>query len=847
VDLGSTTIEVATPTARATVTRAPFRLSIADGAGRGVLDQVVNDRAAPLVDVPVPSPIPGGSQSYTAPALYQPFSFTVGDRADAQVPAGQWEANQLAGLEAGVQYSAREVIAAKPDGDGVDLTLSTSDPTGRTLSVRIAPGPGGAIRVSARPVPATGVAAMADSFATTPGQPFHGFGGRHNALDQRGSSFYNWVAQQNVGPGAVSPLVTPLPGAGGDRYEFPAGPQAAYYVQSEFVSDRYGFLLDRDELSHWRLASDRPDAWQVAVATPALDYTVVPGEPSKAIAGITAISGRHEVPPEWGLGPMLDRLVRYPSEGADAYKHEVQQDIADIDRYHLPLTGYRIEAWQYYTRDELRQVIRQLSERGIKALLYFRSFVGQDTIGTDSPSYFDEARSRGYLTRTAGGQPYVFVTNFNSPGGLIDFTNPDAVKWWQGRIREALDLGASGFMQDFGEQVQDDMHFADGSTGATMHNRYPVLFHRATRQAVDAWEREHPDRPRVFWYTRSGYSGSPGSAAYEMSNFPGDATTDWSHAFGLQSIATDMLNRGVGGAYGYNQDIGGYFDVGPYSPTTKELFIRWAELAVFTPVFRLHGSVSAGTHTPWSYDAETVRIYNALSQLHTRARPLIMKLWREAAKTGMPVTRPLWLAAPGDAEAAKQDQEWLLGDDLLTAPVVEQGATSRDVYFPRGCWQDANTSERHTGPGSARVAAPLDRLPWFVRCGRDPLGSASCTDTVAPLSKLTSARARSGRITASGTSRDRGCSGAIARVYVSLARVRGRACRFVTAGGKLEARARPCRRPVLIRAHGTRSWTLSLPARRLPPGHYRVQVRAIDKRGNKEHPRKTASARLRLR
>ncbi len=296
--------------------------------------------------------------------------------------------------------------------------------------------------------------------------------------------------------------------------------------------------------------------------------------------------------------------------------------------------------------------------------------------------------------------------------------------WWQSRIRGALDLGADGFMQDFGEQVQADMHFADGEVGATMHNRYPVLYHAVTRQAVEDYQRAHPAR-QLFFFTRAGYSGTPGSAASEGANFPGDETTDFSRSAGLASQTTDMLNRAVGGAYGFSTDIGGYFDLGPYQPTTKELFLRWAEWAALSPLFRLHGSVLAGTHTPWSYDQQTVAVYEQLARLHASARSLILRLWQEAAHTGVPITRPLWLAYPGDTTAAAQDQEWLLGPDVLVAPVVEQGVASRSVYFPAGCWQSPGASGPVNGPISRTVAAGLDTLPYYFRCGTHPFNPPS--------------------------------------------------------------------------------------------------------------------------
>jgi len=180
-----------------------------------------------------------------------------------------------------------------------------------------------------------------------------------------------------------------------------------------------------------------------------------------------------------------------------------------------------------------------------------------------------------------------------------------------------------------------------------------------------------------------------------------------------------MLNRAIGGAFGYSTDIGGYYDY-TTPPTTKPLFLRWAEWAALSPIFRLHGAGRTGTHTPWSFDLQTVHVYNQLSLLHERAAPLILKLWKYADRTGIPPTRPLWLEFPSDPRAAAQGQEWTLGDDVLVAPVVTEGATSRSVYFPRGCWREPQTGLTENGPRSAVVNAPLTQLPFFFRCGTSP-------------------------------------------------------------------------------------------------------------------------------
>jgi alpha-glucosidase (family GH31 glycosyl hydrolase) len=728
--IGPDRVVVRGPGWRATIERSPLRIAFAGAHGRTLLAQVPNTGQAPLASPGTPDPIPLGNDTADRPSLYAPLTFTVGAARDFQYPAQQWNGNMLAGTEAGVTYSARDVVSAAREGDGVRLEVSTSDPSGRRLVVTVAPGPHRTVSVHAVPTPADGVATVGDSFASGAGEAFRGFGGRHNALDQRGSDFYNWIEQENLGAGALQPGIGPLPGTGGDGYLFPNAAAAAYWVQSSFVSSRgYGFLLDRDEISRWRMASDAGDEWQVSAAAPELSYLVAPAASARgAMRRLSAVGGRHRPPPRWALRGQLDRAVLFPSDNGADYMARFEDDLKHIRAGDIELGAYRIEGWWFFDDATVRRMIGELHSLGIKALLYYRPFFDGGT-GVNDPDGYDALVNNGWAATTATGDPYRFVDNFDDAAVLLDVTDPGARAWWESRIRRGLDLGADGFMQDFGEQVQVDMHFDDGSTGAAMHNRYPRLYHALTRSILDRYRREHPGRT-FFWYTRSGYSGTPGTAASETSNFPGDETTDWSRSSGLASLTTDMLNRAVGGAFGFNTDIGGYFDVGPYPPTTKELLLRWAEWAALSPIFRLHGSVAAGTHTPWSFDAETVAIYRTFSRLHDRAAPYILRWWRHARRTGVPLTRPLWLAYPRDADAARQDQEWLLGPDVLVAPVVTEGADGREVYFPRGCWEVGDTGERYAGPSSLRVAAPLARLPYFFRCGTQPFGPSRkrCVD-----------------------------------------------------------------------------------------------------------------------
>ena len=717
---------------RAVIQRNPLRIRYEDESGAAVLQQVANTLPSPYLPVNVPEP-GAGNDMFPDQALYSPFTFEVGGAVNVQFPAAPWQGNLLLAGDAGIQYAATNVTQANCVGNTATLTVATNDPTGRTLTLTVQPDESGlqALQVRATLMPSTGVVAIADSFDSGTDEEFFGFGGRHNSLSQRGHTFPNWVTQENFGAGPLQPGVDVIPGIGGSTYQFPNGATAAYYPQALFYSSRpYGFLLENSELARFKMAySARPDAWQVSAAASELRYVVAPGNVQQKIKTLTGINGRHRVPPAWALGPTLLRGVKVLSadaDTADTYTAKVNADLDRIEQDQLPITSYSIEGWDFINRDQLAGIVTRIRAKQYHPMMYIRAYTARDAANTENPQYFTESLSNGYC----GKVPllnvcYVFGSPFITGVALaIDYTNPAAVNWWSDRIRLMLDLGADGFMQDFGESVMTDMVFANGETGLTMHNKYPAIYHATTRAVLDQYQAEHPDRAKAaggafYFFNRSGYSGRKGSAAHENANFPGDNMTDWSRSNGLASSITDMLNRGVGGAYGYTTDIGGYLDQLTGAPT-KELFIRWSQLAALTPIFRVHNSSTNGPRMPWSYDAETQAIWTQMAQLHIKAKPLILKLWKEAQTTGIPVTRPLWLLYPDDREGYTQDQQFLLGNDVLVAPVVTQGATSRDVYFPKGCWRQPETDESFNGPAHITVNAPISSLPYFFRCGSKP-------------------------------------------------------------------------------------------------------------------------------
>jgi len=576
--------------------------------------------------------------------------------------------------------------------------------------------------------------------------------------------------------------------------------------------------LQNADQGKWQFSVAVPwvDASQPSSADPdfALDYTVAVGATNTVIANLTRINGRNALPPEWAEGPTISRTVQLPlsipnpyrdpnlppdptdlinvpgtGDSPDSYWQKVQNDLTQIETLNLPVSAYAFEGWSVlkYAHDEngqelgdaaVQQVIARLHARKIRAIAYVRPYFSVDGLLTQDFDDYAEVTMFHLVAKAADGSDYVWRDRNDAV--LLDLNNPYATEWLSQRLVAMLDLGFDGFHSDFGEQVTDDMYFVqiDGmgnvsfESGLTMHNKYPVLLSTLTRNVTTSYQAAHPQRGPIFFFSRSGYSAvnhcapnasgvvacsrGQGSAAADYANHPGDATTDWTVSSGIASQIPDMLNRGIGGNYGFNIDIGGYADfvgqtANPYDPnyyqgTSKELFIRWTQLAALTPFFRVHNSGLTGVRQPWSFDAETLNIWKQMAALHKLATPYIRSAWNNALSTGTPIMRPMWLAFPTDNVATNLDQQYLLGADILVAPIVTPAAANptgkHRVYLPVGLWLDPNALLSNIGkPANQRepvlynnastgrwieVPSELNRLPFFLRANKLPFDANTC-------------------------------------------------------------------------------------------------------------------------
>ena len=409
------------------IDRRPFALRVLDVDGNAVIASV-----------------PGVSRA--GGTLYAPLVAVRGFEPELREPflPAQPDPNPKRPAKAR-RAAATRVTGVRRDGEGVRLRVGS-------LTVTVQPDAAGTFAIEA-----SGAPAVAMAFRSSRREAFHGFGGYRESTNARGRQIQTAVS----------------------GYNYPDPRPAYYYVQPEFLSSRgYGVLLDQDERASFRMASDRRGAWRVT-APGRLRLVVAP---QRAMGSLSAITGRHALPPEWSTGQILWRATRPQTTTPESYEEAIRADLDRIERENLTISGYAFEGWAILRREALTEIIERLRSRGIRPVLYIRSFVSNDGAATDPPGVFDDAVGRGYVARHADGSPYFYGSTFLAArSAVVDFTNPEALGWWQGRIREMLELGAEGFMSDFGEDVLGDMVFADGSTGATMRNRYPVLQQRGAR------------------------------------------------------------------------------------------------------------------------------------------------------------------------------------------------------------------------------------------------------------------------------------------------------------------------------------------------------------------------------
>lgn len=302
------------------------------------------------------------------------------------------------------------------------------------------------------------------------------------------------------------------------------------------------------------------------------------------------------------------------------------------------------------------------------------------------------------------GETYTFL----GPRGdmtTVDLSSPDAHAYIKERMAAAVtEVGLDGWMADFAEWLPIDAELASGEDARAFHNTYPEAWQRLTREVMDEL------RPDGDWlmFARSGWTGTQSVA---MIHWAGDQEADWEHTDGLPTVVPAMLTLSMSGQPFVTHDIAGFSG----GPSTEELYLRWTELGAFSPYMRTHDGNERDRNWRWDADPSTTAHFARMARIHEVLAPELEALAAEAATTGAPLVRHLLFEFPDDPETWSLSDQYLLGPDLLVAPILEEGATAREVYVPEGTWYDVWTGEAVDGPAWVTADGPIGQPPVFSR------------------------------------------------------------------------------------------------------------------------------------
>jgi len=361
--------------------------------------------------------------------------------------------------------------------------------------------------------------------------------------------------------------------------------------------------------------------------------------------------------------------------------------------------------WQFeeFMYPDLPKSIKKLEEKGIRTLGYINPFLALEG------SLYQEAKEKGFILKNALGEEYlVEVTTF--PAAIVDLSNPQAYLWLKEIIKKnMLSIGLSGWMADFGEYTPCDCIPFNGEDAALLHNKFPVIWAKLNREAVEEMQKLGD----VVFFTRSGYSFSQ---RYSTLMWNGDQMVDWSVDDGLPSVIPASLSLGLSGFGISHSDIGGYttFDnqLGKII-RSKELFMRWTELAAFTPVMRTHEGNRPEINCQFDFDDEALDHLATMVSIHVNLKPYLQKLNEENSRSGIPFMRSLYTHYP--TEDTKDIQyEFLLGRDILVSPVIKPSEEKHEVFLPDDEWIDLWDENEYKG-GVHTIASPIGKPPVFIR------------------------------------------------------------------------------------------------------------------------------------
>ncbi|MCX2182899.1 alpha-xylosidase [Streptomyces sp. SKN60] len=473
--------------------------------------------------------------------------------------------------------------------------------------------------------------------------------------------------------------------------------QAYKNVPFHLTNRGYGVFVNHPGKVSYEVGSESVGQVQFSVEDQSLEFFVVHGPtPKQVLERYTALSGRPALPPAWALGLWLTT-----SFTTDYDEATVNRFVGGMVERGIPLSVFHFDcfwmrgyqwcdfAWDSDTFPDPAGMLTRLKEQGLRISAWINPYVAQKS------ALFEEGMREGHLVRRPDGS--VWQWDLWQPGmALVDFTDPAARDWYTDKLRALLDMGVDCFKTDFGERIPTDVVWHDGSDPERMHNYYTHLYNEAVFELL----REVRGEGEALLFARS---ATAGGQQYPV-HWGGDCE---SHFNAMAESLRAGLSLGLSGFGFWSHDIGGF--EGTPTPT---VFKRWVQFGLLSSHSRLHGSKSY--RVPWDYGEEAVDVTREFTLLKHRLAPYLQRAAQQAHATGVPVMRAMVLEFPDDPAAATLDRQYLLGDDLLVAPVFTDDGTV-DYYVPEGTWTNILTGAQVTGPRWVREQHGFHTLPLLAR------------------------------------------------------------------------------------------------------------------------------------
>ncbi|MFG2669576.1 alpha-xylosidase [Streptomyces sp. NPDC048445] len=536
----------------------------------------------------------------------------------------------------------------------------------------------------------TGVDAKGTAFATAPdgthhmvaqlaldiGENVYGLGERFTPYVKNGQSVDIWQAD------------------GGTSSEL------AYKNIPFYLSSRgYGVFVNHPGRVSFEIGSESVGQVQFSVEDQSLEYYIVAGPtPKEVLARYTALTGRPALPPAWSFGLWLTTsfCTSYDEETVTSFVDGMAGREIPLSVFHFDCFWMREYQWSDFLWDpdvfpDPEGMLARLKERGLRISMWINPYIAQKS------ALFAEAAERGYLVRRPSGD--VWQWDLWQPGmALVDFTDPAAREWYSGKLRALLDQGVDCFKTDFGERVPTDVVWHDGSDPERMHNYYAQIYNRTVFELL---EKERGPGEAVL-FARSATAGGQQFPVH----WGGDCFASFT---AMAESLRGGLSLSLSGFGFWSHDIGGF--EGTPDPA---VFKRWLAFGLLSSHSRLHGNVSY--RVPWAFGEEAVDVARAFTLLKHRLMPYLYGVAATAHRTGVPMMRPMLLEFPDDPTTRMLDRQYMLGPDLLVAPVfTEDGQV--EYYVPEGTWTSLLTGETVTGPVWRHETHGFDSLPVLVRPG----------------------------------------------------------------------------------------------------------------------------------